>query len=337
MSDTALVVQQEPADYFAAPGLSNSGMKDLAVSPMRYWHLHLNPQRPVDEPTPAMRFGSALHCAVLEPREFGKRYAKAFDQSEHEGCLVTMDDLRAWCISHNLPSSAKSKDELIKRVATADPDAPISDVLRAQHAIENAGKVILSPADWGRVHSAAASVWMEPRIQALLAEGQPEVPMFATDPETGVLLKARMDWVAPRRTVDLKTFAQQRGKSIDKSINDAIWYEHYHWQAYLYTLIRTLQPGAAKGEGPTARASAAPPFVLIFVESEEPHEVRIRELRPMSGGRINMFWERSRIEVRNLIQAYAECMAHFGPDKPWRYAQEVNPLEDEDLPALAWS
>ena len=335
MSDTALTLPT-PANYFAAPGLSNSGLKELAVSPMRYWHRFLNPLRPADEPTPAMQFGSALHCAILEPDEFDSRYA--CELIPPEDCLVTVDDIRTWIRSQGVTPKGARKDELIAQCYGIPGEPPvILETLKLMHAQAHEGKVIFEADDWRRIQGAADSLRAEPRVRELLGEGQPEVPMFATDPETGVLLKARMDWVAPRRTVDLKTFAQQRGKGIDKSVADAIWYEHYHWQAYLYTLIRTLQPGAAKGEGPTARASAAPPFVLIFVESEEPHEVRIRELRPMSGGRINMFWERARIEVRNLIRTYAECMAHFGPDKPWRYAQEVNPLEDEDLPALAWS
>jgi hypothetical protein len=41
-------------------------MKDLAVSPLRYWHLNLNPNRPPRIETPEMQFGTALHCLVLE-------------------------------------------------------------------------------------------------------------------------------------------------------------------------------------------------------------------------------------------------------------------------------
>jgi hypothetical protein len=335
MTETAPTTTQ--GDYFAAPGLSYSGMKDLAVSTLRFWHLHLNPERPPEDPTPAMHFGSALHCAVLEPGEFDKRYACEPSIADYPGCLVTMDDLRSWCQSHGLPSSGKCKADLVGRVAQADPNVPIWDAIKLQADLDNANRVTFSRADWDRIRKCADSLLSEPRIQAILAEGRPEVAMTATDPETGVLLKARMDWVAPGCTMDLKTFTQQRGKSIDKSITDAIWYERYHWQTYHYGTIRTLQPGAGKGEGPTARSRAVPRFVMAFVESEEPFETRIRELRPMNGGGVSMLWERARYDVRELVRLYARCMEHFGPEKPWRYAQEVEPLCDEEISQLAFS
>jgi hypothetical protein len=48
------------SDYFASEGLSQSGLKDLAISPYRYWYLNINPDRPERKETPEMRFGSAL-------------------------------------------------------------------------------------------------------------------------------------------------------------------------------------------------------------------------------------------------------------------------------------
>lgn len=336
---TAEPTRAMPAEeYFAASGLSNSGMKDLAVSPLRYWHLHINPDRPADEPTPAMQFGSAVHCAVLEPDAFLDRYACELVAEDYPGCLTTMEDMRQWLKDHGISPNGTRKAEIAAQVQAVDSSVPIMDVLERQHAAENAGKVVFKAADWKRIHGAAQALLNEPRIQAILAAGQPEVSMFATDPETGVRLKARMDWVTPRLTLDVKTFSQQRGKSIDKSVTDAIWYEGYHKQGYLYSTIRTLQPGVdRRGSGPTARASAIPPFVLAFVESEEPHEVRIRELRPMDGGSVSMLWERARFEVHDLIRCYADCVKRFGLEKSWRYAQEVEPLYDEDIPQLAFS
>jgi PDDEXK-like domain of unknown function (DUF3799) len=60
-------------DYFAMPGLSASGLSKLAKSPFHY-HSQFDPDKPPREPTPAMRAGTALHCAVLEPTAFAYRY-----------------------------------------------------------------------------------------------------------------------------------------------------------------------------------------------------------------------------------------------------------------------
>jgi hypothetical protein len=338
MTEAQEVIQDMPAEeYHATHGLSVSGMKDLAVSPLRFWHKWLNPDRQPDEPTPAQQFGSALHCAVLEPGEFDKRYACELIAPEE--CLVTIDDLRTWIRSKGGTPKGTRKDELIAQCYGFPGEPPvILETLKVMHAQANDGKVIFKADDWQRLQGAVGSVKAEPRVQQLLTDGRPEVSMFATDPETDVLLKARMDWVAPKCTVDLKTFTQQRGKSIDKCVADAIWYERYNWQAYLYSFIRTLQPGAdSRGVGPTARASAVPPFVLVFVESEPPHEVRIRELRPMMNGAVSILWERARADVRELIRLYARYMEHFGAEKPWRYAQEIEPLDDAEIPALAFA
>ena len=318
-------------EYFTSPGLSNSAMKDLSVSPYRYWYHWLNPDRPERPETPEMTFGSALHCKVLEPEQFTARYAPALDASLIDGCLVTVQDLRTWADSHGFKLKGSLKADLIAQVQAATPDVPIFDVLQAQHAVETEGKKILKQTDWARVLSCAAALQREPKFTELMRCGEAEYPMFATDPELGVPLKARMDLVSPSLTLDVKTFGQQRGTSIDKTVTNAIWYESYYIQAYLYSFIRSLQPGFAK----PGIAALAPPFVLAFVESEEPHEVRLRVLRPKAGGEVNMLWERARIKVRGLIRLYAHYWEKFG-EAPWRESRDLEDLCDEEFPALAY-
>jgi len=312
-------------EYDAAPGLSNSGMRDLSVSPLRYWYRWVNPDRVPDEPTPEMRFGQALHCAVLEPDIFDARYAREISAEDIPDCLITMDDLRTWLQSKGLSSTAKRKAELVERALAHDPNAPILDVLTERHAATHAGKTMLGSADWQRLARAATILRDEPKlIEILDSEGSSEAALFAADPDTGIPLKARLDWVAPNCTLDIKTFAQKRGKSIEKSVADAILYEQYYRQAYFYTWLRALNGEPEKD------------FVMAFVESEEPHETRIRVLRGKRGGNPNLFWMRAQLETRELCRAYKEHMDHFGVDRAWRYAQTIDPLADEELPGLSF-
>jgi len=60
--------------YHADPAISASHLKAVLQSPHHYWSRYVNPQRPVVEPTAAMRLGSLVHCAVLEPDELLQRY-----------------------------------------------------------------------------------------------------------------------------------------------------------------------------------------------------------------------------------------------------------------------
>jgi hypothetical protein len=74
---------------------------------------------------------------------------------------------------------------------------------------------------------------------------------------------------------------------------------------------------------------------MAFVESDQPHEVRIRQLMPKVGGEVNMYWEHARIEVRDLIRKYANCLVRFG-GSPWRDQQEIQALTDEDVHQFAY-
>ena len=271
-------------EYHAAPGLSHSGMKDLMVSPLRYWYLHINPNRPQDKQTPEMKFGTALHCSVLEPEQFRKRYACEVTEEDFPGCLVTMDHLKAWLRDRSISTTAKLKSELVQRVLDYDPEAPILDVLLALHAEKTCGMELLDKDSWYRASGATEALMEEPAIKEILQSGNAEVSIFAVDPETGVLLKARMDWVSPSCTLDLKTFTQMRGRSIDDSVARAIFYEGYYRQAYFYTLLRSLA------------GSKVSRFVFGFVESDQPHEVRIRQLSEKGHGEAHAYWERARLD-----------------------------------------
>ena len=61
-------------EYHAGPGLSVSGAKRLLVSPFHFHELAKPHHVPPKAPTPAMVNGTLVHCALLEPAEFDKRY-----------------------------------------------------------------------------------------------------------------------------------------------------------------------------------------------------------------------------------------------------------------------
>ena len=60
--------------YHAAPGLSNTGLTELARSPWHYYSRFLDPSRPERERKAGQFEGTIAHCAILEPDEFMRRY-----------------------------------------------------------------------------------------------------------------------------------------------------------------------------------------------------------------------------------------------------------------------
>ena len=70
-----------------------------------------------------------------------------------------------------------------------------------------------------------------------------------------------------------------------KAIADAIWYEKYHWQGFLYNHIRQL---AHEGDNP---------HVMVFVCNESPHEVRIVRIKRSGMEGQRLYWKIAETEV----------------------------------------
>ena len=181
--------------------------------------------------------------------------------------MVTCDDIRRFIKEAGATPKGARKDDLIQQAKAIYPGVPIFDEIRESVA---AGKIVIAREDWERVAGAAEVLRCEPTVKGILASGRAEVALRATDPDTAVPLKGKLDWLdikGSRATIaDLKTFSNSRGKSVDQAIADSIFYEGYYRQAYLYTRLLELQPN------PPAHIE----FVFIFVESEPPYETASR-------------------------------------------------------------
>jgi len=325
------VIDGMPFDeYQKAPGLSSSALDDFVVSPLRYWHLHRNPDREPEEPSRALVFGQALHTAILEPAEFEKRYYRELELPE--GTLCTVEDLNGWLKSRDV-KPGKLKKDLIRQVHEIDPTVPIADVLAAEHAKANEGKTLFTAETWERVETAARALRNEPQMEHLLSQpGKRELSIFATDPKTGLRLKIRPDFFAEKFILDPKTITAGEGYGFDESVTRAIWNFRYRQRAYFYSLVASI----VDGKGERAPMKDCRDYVFAFVESAPPHEVRIRTFRPTVQGQLLMAWENARVEVEGMLERFATCERHFG-DRPWRQRAFIDPLVDEDFKQLAWS
>lgn len=72
-------------DYHAGPGVSKSQLDDIAIDPSCYlWRTHAPED---EEKKAALTMGSALHCLLLEPAEFDRRFilAPEFNRRTNQG------------------------------------------------------------------------------------------------------------------------------------------------------------------------------------------------------------------------------------------------------------
>ncbi|EHD2111214.1 exodeoxyribonuclease 8 [Salmonella enterica] len=141
--------------YHAGPGVSKSQLDDIAVCPAFYqWRK----SAPVDtEKTKALDMGTALHCRLLEPDEFKKRFIIAPE--------------------FNRRTTAGKEEEKA-----------------FLESCENSGKTVMTSEEGRKLELMYGSVMAHPGCRALLeAEGKTESSIYWTDTETGELCRIRPD------------------------------------------------------------------------------------------------------------------------------------------------
>ena len=348
--EPGIYFQMPEETYHAAEGLSCSGIKHLTVSKLNYWHRNLNPNREPEDDSAARRFGKAVHAFALEPDRFARSFAMKLSPEDHPGALVTMDEMKAFLEANGLPKSGKKKSDLAERIISSGIPAIVWDLELERHAALHAGKTFLAKEESRKIAAAAAVMAEDVYVKAALAGGMPEVSFFVRDPETGVMLKARMDYVRPRSTIDIKTFSNSRGKPVEKAIFEAIYYEGYHLQCVFYNQVREqarkqLAAGEIHAFGDVNERwleefteTEMHGFMLVFIESSEPYDLRVILLKEAeaSGADLNVYWSSAELKIADMKRLYAECLEKYG-DRPWRDILPPHLLEDADLPQLLFN
>jgi hypothetical protein len=348
-------------DYLAAPGLSHSGTLDLAVSPLQYWHKHVNPRREPGWPTPAMRLGSAIHCRVLEPGQYLGRYARALLKADYDGRVIldTVDEIKKFAAREGVSlKGCKVKADFVRRLFDAVclwPEDRLGEVpliwdrVEELHAANSEGKEILKAQDHDSVEGAARTLLAEPEAAAILQDGHAEVSLFVKEPASGVLLKARLDCVAPYHTADLKSFSLPRkGKAVRDAQCAAMYFERYFSQAVWYSDVRELArarlkagnlPVYGKVDGWWLEKFAQAVrhcFYFLFVESAPPHHLGgFRIERPEKNGPTPDYWDDARAHHAHAIETFREWTDRCG-EKPWRDRLHAERLLDCDMPWLQY-
>jgi hypothetical protein len=189
-----------------------------------------------------------------------------------------------------------------------------------------AGKVPLKAEVVARVDAAAEAVLGNATARRYLElDGAPEVSLFATDPETGVPMRGRIDYLPHRsdgrRTfpIDLKSTTNASTDKIRRHVGDY----HYDVQAAMYRRLIELARGDATG-----------PMIQIYVEVDPPHGVNVVQLAHeewVKGGNA---------KLDHILRRHAECVAanhwpaypagtHPIEPLPW-YLDQAYSYEDAD-------
>jgi hypothetical protein len=236
------------ADYLKHPGLSHHDLIALDRTPAHFVAARNAP----DEQTDALRIGAITHAAILEPATFKKSHWVRPETYEDE-----KGKTKVWNGNSNV-----CKDWL-----AAHSDRP---VIRAR--------------EFEKILAMRKSVHAHRTAREILRQGDFEVTLFGVDPETGVSLKARPDWISGTTLVNLKTAEDASPEAFTFAI------EKYHYAsgaAYHLELARLA--GIPKDY-----------YIFIVVEKEPPFAVAVYELDARSIAK-------GRLDYRRWLSLYAYC------------------------------
>jgi hypothetical protein len=355
------VGQHAPGIYFGMPeeeyhadrSLSASGIKDIHVTPLTFWMKSgFNPNKTDDSTEPKER-GKAFHARLLEGADaFATRYVVAPDIADYPGALDGGDALKEHCRSLGLKVSGKIAD-LCARIREADPSAVLwPDIIEEfEHNAEVMGQTIIKRTLYDEIQRHVRIVELHDSTEKALRGGYCEVSIFWRDAETGVPMKARIDYLKARAAVEMKTFTNPFGKPIDLAVASTVANGKYFVDAIVRldaveqakAMLRKHGMKVVHGETPSAEwlnafaEIGAHAFVFLFLEAGDIPNVRVREFRQRetAKGEQNAYWTKGRDLYRDGVELYRKHLAHYGPDLPWVDPQPTRPFIDSDFPLYA--
>lgn len=190
-----------------------------------------------DEESKTLAFGRALHCAMLEPEVFDRTYVKPVQHA------------------HKRPTKAQIH-------AKKPSESTLAAIAYwAKWDAEHVGLIEITAKEKSTIQGIAASIMRHPIAGKLFAEGVAEETALWTDPATGLLCKARIDWRVPRRGVwvDLKGMDDASPATFAKSV-----------ARYGYHLQHAHYASAAQALDTELAA-----FLFVAVEKEPPYAVAV--------------------------------------------------------------
>lgn len=223
--------------YHTGEGISQSSLKYVRQSPKHYWAKFLSEQGIEDKKTNSMQLGTDVHCALLEPELFEQNY------------IIIPDD-------------APKKPTSLQIKAKNPSTATLEQIEWWDDFTKLAGnKTIITQDDWLTCVNIRETVLNHPVAGVWFRSGKAEQTFYNADPDTGLLLKCRPDFMNDNGVmIDLK-------KTINASTSEfgrtAANYG-YHIQAAFYVdLMANLY-----GDAPDL-------FVFVAVEEAFPHAVNV--------------------------------------------------------------
>ena len=233
-------------EYHADPAIGSSGLKEFMKIPAKYHYRYLDPvgrEENKEKQSKALTLGSYAHVSLLEPEKFEAEY-----KVSPETAVVYRDKKN----EKEVPMNKKH-----------------GDWIKFEKEVEAKGKTPLLWSEFEKCVRMTAMIKRNELANAAFSNGKAEYSFFAKCPTTGVMLKARPDYLSKLSNygtvlIDYKT----TGISLDshKQNNNAFELDR-DLQGAFHKYVTGLATNGSKIEG------------VIYVTQEQDPPFLIRNFR----------------------------------------------------------
>lgn len=340
-------------DYLSIPALQSSSIKELCLSDtpedgaMDFWaRSWMNPLKDeIDTDSQAKIDGRAYHKRILEgSTAFYQEYAPEYELPSDLECLKTSKDITACLKANDVKGySGKTLPELCMMLQDIPYAPPALHMLEREHKNKFPdGVEFLKASTVREIELAAKMIECHPHLQKYFVGGYPEVTVIWQDPETGVVYKARFDYLKVGPGCDLKTFANQMRKTLKKAIAQQIASYKYYIQGALYIQARDHAAAHARA-GRVFNADHVDPNWLDTMSKTENNEFwwifQQKGIAPVAKGRVfdrsESLYSTGASEIERATDIFINNYNHYGTD-PWIDRSAPERVSKDDIPSYAY-
>jgi exodeoxyribonuclease VIII len=279
MSDAKIIYDMPEEEYHKIKALSSSGIKKLLVSAQDFWKWSWMNEDKDEDKSEAFNVGSAYHKRILE----GKA---AFDN--------------AYAVKPECDRRTKVGKEIYAQFKAEYPDAKEVDQKLKNY-----------------IEAAATRIETKPELSKYFTGGKPEVTILWTDDETGVPMKARLDYTHSDMIVDLKTFSNSNDTNLKQLIVSHIARYQYNVQYAVYT------------EAFKQAFETLPEFYFFFQQSG-----RDNNTIPVKFNDDLLLAQKGMGDMRKGINKFRDMYEKFN-ESEWFEPDQTLEFVDEDFPLWA--
>lgn len=256
--------------YAEIVGVNWSSLTYMSISPRmyRYRLTHPEPQKQ------AFVIGGAIHCAVLEPDAFDRRYV-----------VLDAETIKELAPARN---TREGKALLVEHPEWSAAAMTTDEYQAACVALVHPGKQALTKRQHETCLAARDAIHGHRVARDLLRGGKAEETLTWSDHETGLKCKGRLDYVRPDLVIDLKS---SRDPSPSKFERAAANYGYAAQVAFYHDGATTAK-----------RVSGGQLPCVIAVRTKDDFDVACFQLTRDA-------YETGRMIYRSLLQRLAECTA----------------------------